>query len=211
MDGNIKCGSAKCGSIECGRIKCGSIKCGSAKCGCIKCVQHMDGAQAGKQQTDCHPQYTARQLPPTHNTLPAARQLCRIMFTKDNCALCSQDNVRHCGHCHPPKIQWTARQLRTTMFTRQPKKLWTYCYPLTIDTLQQDKCTIGGSQDNTRESTTALKEEMEKRVLAGWLVWLLINWGHVCVPDTHCGHKPEPFDKFWLRRWKQEIKIRCWQ
>ena len=183
MDGNIKCGSAKCGSIECGRIKCGSIKCGSAKCGCIKCVQHMDGAQAGKQQTDCHPQYTARQLPPTHNTLPAARQLCRIMFTKDNCALCSQDNVRHCGHCHPPKIQWTARQLRTTMFTRQPKKLWTYCYPLTIDTLQQDKCTIGAYK-TTEESTTALKEEMEKRVLAGWLVWLLINWGHVCARYT---------------------------
>ena len=105
--------------IECCSIQCASI-------GYKVCVQHMDGAQAGKQQTDCHPA--------THDTLG-----CKTIahnYVQPNVHKKTQHIARHCQK------------------------------------LKQDECTIGA--DKTRKHKRAQlhsQEEMEKRVLADWLVW----------------------------------------
>ena len=120
--------------------KCGIMYCGSKKCGMVQykvCVQHMDGAQAGKQQTDCHPQYTARQLPPTHNTL-SRKTIAHNYVHK---------TIVHCVHKTTRKTLWTLPPTHKRYIATRQVHNW-------------------GSQDNTREHNCAHKE-MEKRVLAG--------------------------------------------
>ena len=116
------------------------------------CVQHMDGAQAGKQQTDCHP-------PTIHcKTLSCCKTIMQDNYVHKS----TQDNARH---CQPLTIHWRKKSFVRLGLKRQHKRRW--------------------------------KRECWLASLAWLLLLLLIDWGHVFVPDTHCGHKSETFHRFW--------------